>query len=64
MSCCCSGRGVATADPHVLGRLPRAWHSLTTYLSLQVPLSEFQPYDALQQLTYAAAAWCPGRSCW
>jgi thiosulfate reductase cytochrome b subunit len=33
---------------------PRAWHSLTTYLSLQVPpLSEFQPYDALQQLTYA-----------
>ena len=34
--------------------VPRAWHSLTTYLSLQVPpLSEFQPYDALQQLTYA-----------
>ena len=33
---------------------PRAWHSLTTYLSLQIPpLSEFQPYDALQQLTYA-----------
>ena len=33
---------------------PRAWHSLTTYLSLQAPpLSDFQPYDALQQLTYA-----------
>jgi methionine sulfoxide reductase catalytic subunit len=33
---------------------PRAWDSLTTYLSLEVPpLSEFQPYDALQQLSYA-----------
>jgi thiosulfate reductase cytochrome b subunit len=33
---------------------PRAWDSLTTYLSLNIPpLSEFQPYDALQQLAYA-----------
>jgi len=33
---------------------PRAWHSLLTYLSLQLPpLSEFRPYDPLQQLTYA-----------
>jgi sulfoxide reductase catalytic subunit YedY len=33
---------------------PRAWHSLLIYLSLQVPpLSEFRPYDPLQQLTYA-----------
>jgi sulfoxide reductase catalytic subunit YedY len=33
---------------------PRAWESLTTYAQLQVPpLAAFQPYDALQQLTYA-----------
>lgn len=32
---------------------PRAWHSLLTYLSLHAPpLSDFQPYDGLQQLTY------------
>lgn len=34
---------------------PAAWHSLLTYLSLHVPpASEFQPYEPLQQLTYAA----------
>jgi thiosulfate reductase cytochrome b subunit len=34
--------------------VPRAWRSLLTYLSLQAPpLSDFQPYDALQQLAYA-----------
>jgi DMSO/TMAO reductase YedYZ molybdopterin-dependent catalytic subunit/thiosulfate reductase cytochrome b subunit len=34
--------------------VPRAWDSLKTYLSFQIPpLSDFQPYDALQQLTYA-----------
>lgn len=33
---------------------PRAWHSALTYLSFHVPpLSEFRPYDPLQQLTYA-----------
>ena len=33
---------------------PRAWESLLTYLSLEVPpLSAFRPYDALQQLIYA-----------
>jgi len=33
---------------------PRAGHSLLTYLSLHTPpLSEFRPYDPLQQLTYA-----------
>ena len=33
---------------------PGAWHSLLTYLSLRIPpLSEFHPYDPLQQLTYA-----------
>jgi methionine sulfoxide reductase catalytic subunit len=33
---------------------PHAWHSLKTYLSLEVPpLSAFHPFDALQQLTYA-----------
>ena len=34
---------------------PDAWHSLVTYLTLQIPpTSEFRPYDPLQQLTYAA----------
>ena len=34
--------------------VPGAWHSLATYLSFQIPpLSEFRPYDPLQQLTYA-----------
>lgn len=34
---------------------PRAWHTLLTYLSLHIPpLSDFQPYDPLQQLAYAA----------
>jgi methionine sulfoxide reductase catalytic subunit len=33
---------------------PRAWHSLLIYLSFQIPpLSDFHPYDALQQLGYA-----------
>ncbi len=33
---------------------PRAWQSLLTYLSFQIPpLSAFQPYDPLQQLAYA-----------
>lgn len=33
---------------------PDAWHSLKTYLSLEIPpLSAFHPYDALQQLAYA-----------
>jgi DMSO/TMAO reductase YedYZ molybdopterin-dependent catalytic subunit/thiosulfate reductase cytochrome b subunit len=33
---------------------PRAGHSLLTYLSFHTPpLSEFRPYDPLQQLTYA-----------
>lgn len=33
---------------------PGAWHSLLTYLQFQVPpLTEFRPYDPLQQLTYA-----------
>ncbi|MCC6626266.1 MAG: molybdopterin-dependent oxidoreductase [Chloroflexi bacterium] len=33
---------------------PRAWQSFLNYLSLQIPpLSEFRPYDPLQQLTYA-----------
>ena len=33
--------------------IPQAWHSLTMYLSLQVPpLELFQPYDALQMLGY------------
>ncbi|HEX5503794.1 MAG TPA: molybdopterin-dependent oxidoreductase [Thermomicrobiales bacterium] len=33
---------------------PGAWHSLLIYLRFQIPpLSAFQPYDPLQQLTYA-----------
>ncbi len=35
--------------------VPRAWHTLLTYLSLHIPpASDFQPYDPLQQLAYAA----------
>ena len=35
--------------------VPRAWHTLLTYLTLHIPpASEFQPYDPLQQLAYAA----------
>lgn len=35
--------------------MPRAWHTLLTYLSFHIPpASDFQPYDPLQQLTYAA----------
>jgi DMSO/TMAO reductase YedYZ molybdopterin-dependent catalytic subunit/thiosulfate reductase cytochrome b subunit len=34
---------------------PDAWHSLMTYLSFHIPPeTAFHPYDALQQLTYAA----------
>jgi len=33
---------------------PEVWHSLVTYLSFHTPpLTEFRPYDPLQQLTYA-----------
>ncbi len=36
---------------------PDAWHDLVNYLSWQKPPVEaFQPYDPLQQLTYAAVA--------
>lgn len=34
--------------------IPRAWHTLLTYLTLHIPpTSDFRPYDPLQQLTYA-----------
>ncbi|MBV9690144.1 MAG: molybdopterin-dependent oxidoreductase [Ktedonobacteraceae bacterium] len=34
---------------------PRAWQTLLTYLSFHIPpASDFQPFDPLQQLTYAA----------
>lgn len=34
---------------------PQAWHSLAGYLTLTIPpMSAFDPYDALQQLAYAA----------
>jgi methionine sulfoxide reductase catalytic subunit len=40
---------------------PRALHSLTQYLALQIPpASEFRPYDPLQQLTYAAVVFLLG----
>jgi thiosulfate reductase cytochrome b subunit len=36
---------------------PQAWHDLTGYLTLHIPpVTAFQPYDALQQLTYAGVA--------
>lgn len=39
--------------PTSLSIFPGAWHSLLTYLSFHIPpLSEFHPYDPLQQLTY------------
>jgi methionine sulfoxide reductase catalytic subunit len=40
---------------------PDAWHSFTTYASLHAPpLSDFHPYDALQQLTYAGVVFLLG----
>lgn len=34
---------------------PKAWESLTTYLTFNIPpIEDFQPFDALQQLGYAA----------
>lgn len=36
---------------------PAAWHDMLGYLTFHLPpLSSFHPYDALQQLTYAAVA--------
>lgn len=36
---------------------PEAWHGLVGYLTFNIPPeSAFQPYDALQQITYAAVA--------
>lgn len=35
--------------------VPRAWHTFLTYLTFHIPpKSDFQPYDPLQQLAYAA----------
>ena len=40
--------------PTSWGVFPHAWDSVRTYLSLETPpLSDFRPYDALQQLMYA-----------
>jgi thiosulfate reductase cytochrome b subunit len=40
---------------------PRAWKTFTTYLTLRVPpASAFQPYDALQQLSYFAVVFLLG----
>jgi thiosulfate reductase cytochrome b subunit len=36
---------------------PDAWHDLIGYLTLNIPpVTDFHPYDALQQLTYAGVA--------
>lgn len=36
---------------------PEAWHDLVGYMTLNIPpVTAFQPYDALQQLTYAGVA--------
>src|SRR5690349_1551333 len=40
---------------------PRAWETFLTYATFQLPpASEFQPYDALQQLTYFAVVFLLG----
>lgn len=44
----------STLIPTSWSIVPRAWHTLLTYLSFHVPpTSEFRPYDPLQQLSYA-----------
>lgn len=41
--------------------VPRALHTLLTYITLHIPpASDFQPYDPLQQLTYAAVVFLLG----
>lgn len=43
--------------PTSWGVFPDAWHDMLGYLTLhRPPVSAFQPYDPLQQLTYAAVA--------
>jgi sulfoxide reductase catalytic subunit YedY len=40
---------------------PQAWHTLLIYLSFHIPpLSDFRPYDPLQQLAYAAVVFLLG----
>lgn len=41
--------------------VPRAWHTLLTYLTFHIPpASDFRPYDPLQQLAYAAVVFLLG----
>lgn len=41
--------------------IPRAWETFVTYITLHIPpASDFQPYDPLQQLTYAAVVFLLG----
>lgn len=41
--------------------VPRAWDTFLTYITFHIPpASDFQPYDPLQQLTYAAVVFLLG----